>query len=148
MAAGSPTRALLVVDRVFRVAGSGVLAALAITGAMLAAGSDAWRVPFVLAHLCALIALVPLGVALVVGAVRDGYALRRSPTGAVRAVIDRYPVVVALVVLSFVTVAVSLSQFNGVQWLRTVANLATVAIALTLVARYLRRGPPGRAAGR
>jgi hypothetical protein len=124
----------------------GVLVALAVTGAMLALGAGPWRVPFVLAHLCALIALVPLGVALVAGALREGYARRRSPAGALRATAERYPLVTALVLLSFVTVAISLSQFSGgVRWVRAAANLTTVAIALTLVARYVRRGPPGRA---
>ncbi|MDA0366438.1 MAG: hypothetical protein O2843_11355, partial [Chloroflexi bacterium] len=69
-------------DRLFRVAGAGALIALAATGAALALGVEAWRVPFVLAHLLALVALLPLGVALVLAALRAGYVERDTPIGA------------------------------------------------------------------
>jgi hypothetical protein len=145
----APSRTVFVVDRLFRVAGVVVVVALAVTGAMLALGQGAWRVPFVAAHLAALIALVPLGLALVFGALRDGAREGGSPAAAPGVVWRRYRLVTVLVLLTFVTVAITLSQFSGgVRGVRVVSNLATVAIVLTLVARYLRRGPPGRAAGR
>lgn len=126
-------------DRLFRVAGAGALSALAATAVALALGNDGWRVPFVLAHLLALVALLPLGVAIVVGALRAGVAERGSASGAVRAVAARYPVATTLVVVAVLSVAVTLSQFDGgARAARTVANMVTVGAVLALVVRYLR----------
>ena len=61
----SDSRTLFVADRWFRGWGAMAMLALVATGAMLALSLEAWRAPFVLAHLCALLALVPLGVVLV-----------------------------------------------------------------------------------
>lgn len=126
-------------DRLFRVAGAGALVALAATGAALALGVEAWRAPFVLAHLLALVALLPLGIALVVAALRAGHAERGTPTGALSAMIARFPVDTVLVVLALLGVAVTLSQFDGgVRTVRSAANVVTVGAVVALVARYLR----------
>ncbi|MPZ99424.1 MAG: hypothetical protein GEU80_08830 [Dehalococcoidia bacterium] len=131
-------RPVQIADRWFRACGLAAVAALGATAGMLAGGAEAWRVPFVLAHLAALLALVPLGFALVARAFIEARAERGSAWGAISGVIERYPLVTTLVAATFVTAAVSLSQFEGVRWLRSAANLATVALVVTLVVRYLR----------
>lgn len=127
------------VDRWFRAWGVLALAALGATAAMLALRAEPWRVPFVAAHLAALLALAPLGIALVVSTyVRQ---LRRglSAFEAIRATLAHDRVATALTLVAFVAAAVSLSQFEGgVRWVRTTANLVTVTAAVTLIVRYLR----------
>jgi hypothetical protein len=123
-------------DRWFRAAGILTLALLVATLGLLAAGADAWRPVFALAHLAALIALVPLGVVLVVE------TLRRE--GSLGAVVRRHRTVAVILAVVVVTIVVSLLNFDdGIRWLRRVANLTTVALILVLVARYFvwsRRG--------
>jgi hypothetical protein len=126
-------------DRLFRAAGGGALLALAVTGAALLLGIDAWRAPFVLAHLLALVALVPLGIALVAAALRAGYAERGTPLAAIRATVARFPLETALVAVACTGVAITLSQFDGgLRAARTTANAVTVAVVIVLVMRYLR----------
>ena len=133
------SRARHVADRWFRGWGVAALVALAATALLLAGGSKGWRVPFVLAHLAALLALAPLGGVLLVQALVEGYRASGSPAGAVGAAVGRHRLVAALLALVVVTVAVSLANFaGGTRWLRAAANLVTVAIVLLLVARYLR----------
>ena len=127
------------VDRWFRVWGVLALLALAATAAMLALRLEAWRGPFVAAHLAALLALFPLGVALVastyLGRLRTGH----STLGAVGATLTHDRVATALTVLALAAACVSLSQFEvGVRMERTAANLVTVSVVVVLVGRYVR----------
>ncbi len=132
-------RALHVADRWFRGAGVATLGLLGITGVTLALGHEVWRSIFALAHLAALIALAPLGLLLVARAVIQARLETGSTATAVPAVARRYPVVTALVLLSFLTAGISLANFpDGERWVRTVANLSTVAIVVGLVVHYLR----------
>ncbi|GMU41504.1 MAG: hypothetical protein AMXMBFR23_23700 [Chloroflexota bacterium] len=110
---------------------------LGLTAALLLAGAEAWRPVFALAHLAALVALIPLGVALVRHAAR---AAREADAGpVVPALIQRHPQVAFLLAAATVAVVVSLMNFeDGIRWLRRVANFTTVGIILVLVARYLR----------
>jgi hypothetical protein len=123
----------------FRGWGLGALGAVAGTAVMLALRLDAWRVPFVIAHLTGLLALAPLGVVLVVTTLARYWRETHSVGGAVGGLLSHDRVVTFLVLASFVTAGVSLSQFEGgVRWVRAVANYSTVAIMVVLVWRYLR----------
>ncbi len=133
------SRARRLTDRWFRGWGVVALVALAATALLLASGGEGWRVPFVLAHFAALLALVPLGVVLLVQALAEGYRANGSAAGALSATVGRHRLVAALLMLVVVTVVVSLANFaGGTRWLRAAANLITVAIVLLLVVRYLR----------
>jgi hypothetical protein len=128
----------MVADRWFRGWGAAALLALLATGAMLALSLEAWRAPFVLAHLCALLALVPLGVVLVVRTFARYRAERGSLLGGVRGTLAHDRGSTLLVAVALVAVVVSLSQFDGgVRAVRSAANLTTVAMILVLVGRYL-----------
>lgn len=120
---------LLRLDAGFRFFGKVTLALLLATAGLLLAGVEAWRALFALAHLAALIALVPLGVALAVHAVRQ--------EGSLGAAVARHRLVVGLLLLAAVAVALSLANFeDGNRLVRRTANLTTVGIALVLVWRY------------
>ncbi|MEX2446231.1 MAG: hypothetical protein WD734_02740 [Dehalococcoidia bacterium] len=137
------TRARRLTDLWFRAWGVAALAALLVTLGSLLAGIGDWRLPFVLAHLAALSALVSLGTVLVVEALVEGHRAEGSTGGMTAHVLRRHGVVVALLGVVAVTIAVSLANFeDGVRWVRTAANLSTVAIIVVLVARYLRSGRP------
>lgn len=123
-------RALFTADRWFRTLGAGAVMALGATGILLFAESSAWRVIFVVAHLAALLALLPLGVVLVLRAYRQ--------SGGLTSMVRRYPVVAVLLVCLLVTIVASLMNFDGNREARRVANLASVALILVLVVRYLR----------
>lgn len=129
------SRSLALADRWFRLAGLGNLAVLAVTGILLLAGVEAWWVPFVLAHLMALVALLPLALVLLVKAMREA-----GPAATVR----RYPLATALVAALAVTLTLSLMNFEGNREVRRVANLGSVALILVLVVRYLRWARPVR----
>jgi hypothetical protein len=136
----STSRTLYVADRWFRGWGVAALLALLATGVMLALSLEAWRAPFVLAHLCALLALVPLGVVLVARTFARYYEERRSLLAAVRGTLGHDQLATALVVVALVAVVVSLSQFDGgVRAVRSAANLTTVTVIVVLVGQYLRR---------
>ncbi len=130
---------LRITDRWFRVWGVAALVALVATGFSLVTHWAAWRVPFVAAHLATLLALVPLGLVLIARECLTAYHVAGSSVGTPGAIARRHPWVLLLLAMAIVSVAVSLANFaDGTRWLRTIANLVTVAIALTLVARYLR----------
>ncbi len=139
---------LRVTDRWFRAWGLGCVAALGVTGVMLAMGADGWRAPFVAAHLAALLALLPLGLALVADALVRSVRVQGSARIALLAVVNGHRVESALVALAFVGAAVSVSQFSdGIRAVRTGANIVTVSAVLILVVRYLnhaRAAVPGR----
>lgn len=122
-------RALFTADRWFRILGAGTVMALLSTGILLFAEGNAWRVMFVITHLAALLALLPLGVVLVLRAYRHD--------GGLVAMAARHPLVGALLVCLAVTVTMSLLNFEGDREVRRIANLTTVAIVLALVVRYL-----------
>ena len=132
-------------DRSFRLFGKLAIALLLATAGLLAAGIEAWRGVFALAHLVAVVALLPLGGALVVHAFREAAA--RGERG-LPALLRRHRVVAVLLVVMAITVALSLANFEGgSRVLRRIANLTTVAIVLILVWRYLawaREHLPGR----
>ena len=123
-------QALFTADRWFRILGVGTLMALASTGILLFAEGNAWRVLFVVSHLAALLALVPLGIVLVLRAYQH--------EGGLLAMAARHPLVGALLACLAVTVTLSLLNFEGDREVRRIANLTTVAIILALVVRYLR----------
>lgn len=98
-------------------------------------GREAWRPVFGLAHLAAVAALVPLGLALVARAFREA---REQGTPGVIGVVRRHAAIAAVLAVVVVTVTISLATFeDGPRWLRRTANLTTVALVLVLVARYL-----------
>jgi hypothetical protein len=134
---------LRLADRWFRAWGSLCLAALAFTAALLAVGADAWRAAFILGHLCALLALLPLGLVLVGATFAQHYRARGDLVDAARATVSHDPLVTGLVLLCFLTVAISLSQFEGNQPVRAAANVASVAMIAVLVVRYLRGSSRG-----
>jgi hypothetical protein len=108
---------------------------LAVTAILLALDIEAWRPVFASAHLAALIALAPLGIVLVRRAFADA---ARSGDAGVAGVWRRHQRVVVILAVVAITVAISLVNFqDGIRWLRRVANLATVALVLILVARYV-----------
>lgn len=123
-------QALFTADRWFRILGFATLMALASTGILLFAEGNAWRVMFVITHLAALLALLPLGVVLVLRAYQHD--------GGLVAMAVRHPLIVALLACLAVTVTLSLLNFEGDREVRRIANLTTVAIVLALVVRYLR----------
>lgn len=123
-------RALFTADRWFRTLGAGAIMALGATGILLFAEGNAWRVIFVVAHLAALLALLPLGVVLVLRAYRQSDGLT--------SMVQRYPVVTVLLVCLLVTIVASLLNFDGNREARRVANLGSVVLILVLVVRYLR----------
>ena len=132
-------------DRTFRLFGKLAIALLLATAGLLAADIEAWRGVFALAHLVAVVALVPLGGALVVHAFREAAARGEPGLGAV---LRRHQVVALLLAVAAVTIALSLANFEGgSRVLRRAANLTTVTIVLVLVWRYLawaREHLPGR----
>jgi hypothetical protein len=135
----SESRALVVADRWFRGWGVAALVSLAVTLGMLALRLEAWRAPFVLAHLAALLALVPLGVVLVGRTFARYRRERGSVLGAVRGTLAHDRLATLLVAVAFVAAAVSLSQFqDGVRVVRSLANFTTVGVIVVLVGRYLR----------
>lgn len=127
---------LVRLDRNFRLFGKLTLALLLATAGLIAADVEAWTGVFLLAHLAALVALLPLGVMLVVRAFRDpADGSRRSGAGVV---LRRYRLVAALLGLALVTVVLSLVNFeDGNRVVRRAANLSTVGIVWVLVWRYL-----------
>ncbi|MGE0135679.1 MAG: hypothetical protein AB7L91_09565 [Dehalococcoidia bacterium] len=137
----SNSRTLWVADRWFRGWGVAALASLAVTVGMLALRLEAWRAPFVLAHLAALLALVPLGVVLVGRTFARCRRERGSLLGAARGTLAHDRLATLLVGVAFVAAAVSLSQFqDGVRIVRSLANFTTVGVIVVLVGRYLRKG--------
>ncbi len=123
------TTALRAADRLFRIAGIVTIAGLVVALGMRLAGSATWWVPFVAAHLGALIALLPLGVVLVVRAVREA-------GGLLPAVTRHAAVTIALLVIAG-SVTTTLLEFSANPGVRRVSNFLTVALVLLLVARYL-----------
>ncbi len=122
-------------DRNFRFFGKITVALLLATAGLIAADIAAWRGVFASAHLAALVALLPLGVALVAHAFRQA---RSAGDPGLGGVLRRYRVVAILLAVTAVTVALSLANFEGGSRLvRRAANLTTVGIALVLVWRYL-----------
>lgn len=121
--------ALPLVDRLFRVLGIVTIVALAVTIAMLLVGAEAWRVPFVAAHLAGLIALAPLGVVLMVLAYRDA--------GGLSSMIARHALVAAALAVIAVCVTVTGMEFTANRDVRRISNIVTVSVVVLLVARYL-----------
>jgi hypothetical protein len=131
-------RLLCVLDRWFRAWGLVTIGLLATTALALLVDAR-WRFPFALAHLAALVALLPLAIALAARALLEGREHARSWPGAIGYVASRYALVVALVLVAFATIALSLANFeDGNRAVRSLANFATVAIIAVLVVRYLR----------
>lgn len=115
------------------------LAALAATAVMIVMDLEDWQVPFVIAHLCGLIALVPLGVVLIARTYRH-YLEASPPLEAARATLTHDRLASTLTVAALLAAAVSLSQFEGVRIIRSIANFTTVTLIAVLVRRYLRSG--------
>ncbi len=130
-----PSAWLVRLDRSFRLFGKIAVALLLATAGLLAVDIEAWRGVFALAHLVALVALAPLGVALVIHAFREA-ATAGEP--GLRGVVRRHRLVAVLLAVTVLTIALSLVNFEGgSRVLRRVANLSTVAIVVVLVWRYL-----------
>ncbi|MEI6136523.1 MAG: hypothetical protein WCQ48_03785 [Chloroflexota bacterium] len=122
--------ALRAVDRLFRVSGIVTLIALAATIVMLIAGVATWWMPFVAAHLTALIALAPLGLVLI------AYGYREA--GGVTSMIARHGIVAAALAVIAVSVTITLLEFSTNRDVRRVANIVTVSLVVLLVVHYLR----------
>ena len=123
-------RTLRLVDRWFRLAGIVTIALLAVTIGMLLAGAEGWRAPFGLAHLAALAALLPLGVALIASGYREARGL--GP------MLSRHRRVVIVLAAVAVSVTITLVEFDGNRDVRRVSNFTTVGLVLLLIAQYLR----------
>jgi len=131
----APSQWLIRLDRNFRLFGKLAIALLLATGGLLAAGVDAWRAVFALAHLAALVALLPLGIALIAHAFRAAAA---EGEGGLMSVLRRHRLVAVLLAITVVTVVLSLANFeDGSRLIRRTANFTTVGIVLVLVLRYL-----------
>ncbi|MFA7248912.1 MAG: hypothetical protein WC273_04705 [Dehalococcoidia bacterium] len=118
------------VDRWFRIAGVATLLALAVTIAMLLGGVESWRVPFVAAHLAALAALLPLGIALVVLGYREA--------GGPGAMLARHWRIVLVLAVIAASVTVTGMEFTANRDIRRVSNIVTVSLVVLLVVQYLR----------
>ncbi len=128
--------ALARADWVFRNAGKVTIALLLTTLALLVVDADYWVSTFLLAHLAALVALLPLGVVLVRHAFARAAAEGDPGPGGV---MSRYRDVVVVLLLIAIAVTVTLVNFeDGIRWLRRVANFVTVGLVLFLVVRYMR----------
>ncbi len=131
----APSDWLVRLDRSFRLFGKLALALLLATVGLVAADVEAWRGVFALAHLAALVALLPLGVALVVHAFRSASA---DGEGGLVSVLRRHRLVAALLAITLVAVVLSLANFeDGSRLVRRTANFTTVGIVVVLVWRYL-----------
>jgi len=141
--------ALARADWLFRNAGKVTIAMLLTTLALRAVGAEYWTAVFSLAHIVALVALLPLGAALL------GHGFRRASRAGqpgILGVLRRYRTVALVLAVIVVAVAVTLVTFeDGPRPVRQAANLTTVVLVVLLVVRYLRwsralRGiPPGSA---
>ena len=134
----APSPPFPTLHRWFRFAVTATLAALALTIAMLALRADAWRVPFVAAHLAALLALLPLGAGILVHAYRHHRRFHVGAGETLRAIVEANRLNTALVAVILVAAAISISQFTGVRVIRASANAVTVTLVVTLVIRYFR----------
>jgi uncharacterized membrane protein YidH (DUF202 family) len=131
----APSGWLIRLDRSFRLFGKLALALLLATVGLLVADVEAWRGVFALAHLAALAALLPLGIALVTHAFREASA---DGEGGLVSVLRRHRLVAVLLAITVVTVVLSLANFeDGSRLVRRTANFTTVGIVLVLVWRYL-----------
>ena len=131
----TPSGWLVRLDRNFRLFGKLALALLLATVGLLAADVEAWRGVFGLAHLAALIALLPLGVALVAHAFRSASA---EGKGRPLSVLRRHRFVAVLLAITTVTVVLSFASFeDGNRLVRRTANFTTVGVVVVLVWRYL-----------
>lgn len=131
----APSAWLVRLDRSFRLFGKLAVALLLTTVGLLAADIEAWRGVFALAHLVALVALLPLGIALLADAFREAAA---AGDPGLRGLLRRHLLVTVLLAITLLSVALSLANFEGgSRLLRRAANLTTVAIVLVLVWRYL-----------
>jgi uncharacterized membrane protein YidH (DUF202 family) len=131
----TPSDWVVRLDRSFRLFGKLALALLLATAGLIAADVEAWRGVFALAHLAALVALLPLGIALVAHAFRAASA---DGEGGLMSVVRRHRLVAALLAVTVVTVALSLANFeDGSRFIRRTANFTTVGIVVVLVWRYL-----------
>lgn len=127
----TPPRSLLLADRVFRIVGLVAVGLILATIGMVLVGAEGWRAPFAAAHLAALVALVPLGIAVVAYAYRDA--------GGLGAMLARHARVVIVLALIAVSVTITLMEFDGGnRELRRIANFTTVGLVLLLIVNYLR----------
>jgi di/tricarboxylate transporter len=130
------TPGLALADRFFRLGAKVTLGLLLLTAGLYAFDFDHWRAAFTAAHLAALVALLPLGVALTRHGLRR---TREAGDPGVLGLLRRYRVVMLLLAVVLVAVVVSLVNFeDGSRVVRRIANFTTVGIVLALVVRYLR----------
>lgn len=121
---------LFKVDRTFRIFGVLTVVGLIATIAGAMNGAAWWRPVFSASHLTALIALVPLGIALVV------YAYREA--GSLGAMLSRHGRVAVVLAVIAVSVAVTLVEFDGNRQVRRISNYTTVGLVLLLIVHYFR----------
>ncbi len=135
------------VHRWFLACAATTAASLAVTVGALAVGVGWWRGPFVLAHAAALLALIPLAIAVLTVAWRRERQQTAGNRAALRALLRRHRQEAALAAMALGTAAVSLSQFpEGVRALRATANGFTIGLMFLLVLRYGRARRRWRAA--
>ena len=121
---------LRLVDCWFRFAGIAAILALVVTIGMRTAGAEGWRGPFTAAHLAALSALLPLGIALIVHVYREA--------GSLGAMISRHRLVAGALLVIAVCVVVTQVTFTAYPAVRRVSNYVNVSIILLLIVHYLR----------
>ncbi|MGE3857579.1 MAG: hypothetical protein AB7G21_11555 [Dehalococcoidia bacterium] len=121
---------LRTVDKTFRIFGVLTILGLIATIAGAMNGAAWWRPVFSAAHLTALIALVPLGIALVVWAYRDA--------GGLGAMLSRHARIAIVLALIAVSVTITLVEFNGNRDVRRISNFTTVGLILLLIVHYFR----------
>ena len=121
---------LRTVDKTFRIFGVLTLVGLIATIAGAMNGAAWWRPVFSASHLTALIALVPLGIALIV------YAYRES--GSLGAMLSRHARIAIVLALIAVSVTITLVEFNGNRDVRRISNFTTVGLVLLLIVHYFR----------
>lgn len=121
---------LRTVDKTFRIFGVLTILGLIATIAGAMNGAAWWRPVFSASHLTALIALVPLGIALVV------YAYREA--GSLGAMLSRHSRVAVVLAVIAVSVTITLIEFNGNRQVRRISNFTTVGLVLLLIVHYFR----------
>lgn len=121
---------LRTVDRTFRIFGVLTILGLIATVAGAMSGAAWWRPVFSASHLTALIALLPLGIALIV------YAYREA--GSIGAMLSRHRRIAVVLAVIAVSVAITLVEFNGNRQVRRISNYTTVGLVLLLIVHYFR----------
>ena len=121
---------LRLADRSFHIFGIITVVGVVLTVLGVAVGAVWWRPVFSVSHVTALIALVPLGLALIV------YAYREA--GSLGAMWSRHTKIVVVLAVVAVSVTITLVEFDGNRAVRRISNFTTIGLVLLLIAYYVR----------